>query len=239
MTAEDIALQRWFGRWEDPDPRDEDFLLGAVLEAEGLDEPPLPGYKYWRTGEILDQGATSRCVGYSWKQFQLSSPLRTKSGPAADKIYWEAQNNYDSWPGAEPKYYGTSTRAGVKYLQALGYIESYGWTKDLETALRWLAFKGILVIGIDWREGMSYPSVNNDYILSVSGEKEGGHCTCLTGFNLSKRLLQLTNSWGEGWAKKGKAYLPFSAYEELMGSGGETCTAIEQKLVTAPLPVAA
>jgi C1A family cysteine protease len=47
------------------------------------------------------------------------------------------------------------------------------------------------------------PDTNNETLL-------GGHELCLIGFDDSKELFIVMNSWGSSWGDKGFCYIPYS-----------------------------
>jgi C1A family cysteine protease len=46
------------------------------------------------------------------------------------------------------------------------------------------------------------PVNNNDYVL-------GGHCVVICGYDDTKQLFIMRNSWGTHWGDKGYFYLPY------------------------------
>ena len=97
------------GRLPAKDDRDLKFQLKTItkIPVSGI----IPVSKTWVPGPVLDQGDRPYCVGYAWRQFLTSSPIRTKDGQSADIIYHTAQT-MDEWPGTN--YDGTSVRGGAK-----------------------------------------------------------------------------------------------------------------------------
>lgn len=43
-------------------------------------------------------------------------------------------------------------------------------------------------------------------------ESVGGHCMAVTGHDNEKKLYQVDNSWGTGWGKQGRFYLPYDYF---------------------------
>jgi hypothetical protein len=185
----------------------------------------LPTYRYYWSPEANDQNGYPRCVGYRWRQFLYQSPVRVKSPkPTADEIYHWAQRN-DRWPGEA--YDGTSVRAGVACLVSFGHVSEYRWAFSLDDCLRWLlGGYGTLVIGSDWYEGMSRPDSRN--FLRLTGEVEGGHAYGIIGANRTEKKLRVENNWGPEWADKGRAWISFADFSELLDAAGEACCALER-----------
>jgi hypothetical protein len=207
------------GRIAAPDERDHRFLMAVVL----TDEEPFVSSISYRRGPILDQGATSSCVGHGWRAWLNGAPVRQTRGPDAFDIYHAAQEN-DEWEGTD--YQGTSVRGGAKALAALGYIASYVWAFDELTVKRWLLTKrGGVVIGVNWYSEMFRPDAAG--VLSLSGSLVGGHCVWVRGYNQPRDAYRIQNSWGSGWGQGGQAWLRAVDLSRLLVEGGEACCGAE------------
>jgi C1A family cysteine protease len=66
--------------------------------------------------------------------------------------------------------------------------------------------------------------------MSVSGKLLGGHCVLIMGYNGSKKLFKIKNSYGVGWGNRGYAYLSLYDLQKLLNDGGEACVGIESKI---------
>jgi hypothetical protein len=106
-----------------------------------------PKTKTWKNTKVLDQGKEGACVGFGCCHALLTNPNITTENIgnryAKELVYWEAQK-IDQWPGgsypgANPKYSGTSVLAGLKVLKNKGFISEYKWSFSLNE----------LVIGVD------------------------------------------------------------------------------------------
>jgi hypothetical protein len=218
------------GRLRSVDKRDLDHLLPPPRSAVGA--PTTKVYQHWYAPKALDQGRSSSCVGHGCHQLLRAAPvLNKKDIPSPYQIYNEAQL-IDEWPGAEPTYYGTSVRAGIKVLARLGYISSYRWAFDAATAVNHILNVGPMVIGVDWREGMM--AVDDHGYVYNKGRLIGGHCVILVGTNVAaknpdgtKGFCTILNSWGTGWANKGRAKISISALDELIRDQGEAAAVFE------------
>jgi hypothetical protein len=217
------------GRLFAPDIRDLRYAARSVLGA-----PAAKGSKYWGSRSALDQGMSSQCVGYSAWALLDHGPVRhryflrtlTPSG-----IYAEAQK-VDEWDGEE--YEGTSVRAAMKVLQAAGAIATYRWAWDNATVAGWILRKGPVVFGTVWPEEYFELGKGNFLTGAANGNFAGGHAYLLWGINTSKACpdgtvgaYRIMNSWGEAWGDKGRAWLPFSEAELLLGQQGEAAMATE------------
>lgn len=218
-----------YGRLYAPDPRDRMYAL--VPRARML----IPRLSIvWRTGPILDQGASPQCVGFSWYQFLLSAPVMKRSRvlPSPSTIYHRAQE-IDEWPGTN--YEGSSVRAGAKALCAAGVLKEYRWALNASDLKNFVLSRGPLVVGTDWFSRMSTPKVIHnrkhnceDSYLEVDGSNEGGHAWEVNGYSNSRDAYRMTNSWGTTWGEHGRAWIERKSLEYLIFSAnGEACSAVE------------
>lgn len=219
----DPTTGRGLGRLPAIDPRDRAYSMRSLLAT-----PPVKTYRHYRIGPILDQGATSSCVGHAWAQWAYSAPVMTRPGASdADPYYVYREAQYvDEWPGAEPDYFGTSVRAGAKVLEAAGYIASYVWSWDAAAVRDWLlSDKGTVVLGTAWYGGMSQPDPIGT--MTPTGDVLGGHAYLCAGY-APGRGFRIVNSWGSTYGKNGRAWLPFHALDYLLGAmAGEACAAVQ------------
>jgi hypothetical protein len=150
---------------------------------------------------------------------------------AVEKIYWEAQK-LDPWeggsyPGAKPKYEGTSIICGIKAAQALGYIEEYRWAFGLADLILSVGRLGPAVLGLNWYEGMFGTDAKG--FLQVTGELSGGHAILCKGVNLKGKYFVLHNSWGPKWGTGGDAKISFDSMDRLLGEDGEAVVPLKRK----------
>jgi hypothetical protein len=233
MSKFDFGLGRIYA----PDERDKNFPLRAMLTKEAATKPPKP-HKYWLGRQWLNQGETSSCTGHAAAHWAYSSPITYKLGALTQldpyMLYREAQK-VDEWAGED--YDGSSVRAVMKVMQALGFVESYSWGHTLEDALLALEMAPI-VVGINWYTGMFSP--NSLGLIRPSGDIEGGHAVLVDGytrnekriFGQKRRQVRLHNSWGREWGHNGYAYMDFDHFAQLIAEQGEICLAKEKKFIT-------
>jgi len=217
------------GRLYTPDERDHKHLARKLLPTSVT----VDTRTRWRFRKpVLDQMATSCCVGFAWRHFLRCAPMQTnsKKTPDAFTIYDEA-TRLDEWIGNEgDRTFGTSVRAGAQALQARGHIKSYVWAFTLTDAVSWLLTSGPLVFGTDWSHSMFRPDAEGIVRFKPESGIAGGHAWLCRGVDLKRGMAgPCPNSWGE-WGKGGEFYIPLEDLEHLMIRDAEACAAVEAKV---------
>lgn len=208
---------------QEPDPKDKDFPLGAVI---GAVDDPRSQEKVWQLpAHLLNQGSTNSCVGHACAHFILAAPIMSHSTDAI--ALWRRAQEIDEFPGNEGTNTGTSVRAGFKVLGEQNLITTdYRWASNADEALRFVLTRGPVVVGSKWYPGMSEPT---NGIMRLSGNAGStGHAYLLFGFSPDHDAFLMANSWGSGWGIDGCAFLPYEALDQLMEQGGAVCSAIEE-----------
>ena len=146
-------------------------------------------------------------------------------------MYYEIQKR-DPWPGGEypgasPRYAGTSVLAGVKTYRDKGFFSEFRWGFSMRDVQLGVGRNGPCVIGVNWHTGM-FDTDSNGFI-HVTGQIEGGHCTLLRGVNVKEKYFLGTNSWGAEWGQNGDFKISFNDMEKLL-SGGEFVFFLNRKL---------
>jgi hypothetical protein len=213
-------MERGLGRLILEDDRDKGYPMSAVVPTR-LDV--LPSTRYWWTGGWWgDQGAKPWCVAYAWLHYLADGPITRRPAPLKPPhaLYCRAQT-LDPWPGdcTNPRYDGTSVRAGAKALQAVGLLETYHWAFTFEDVLRAVLGRGPVVVGTSWFSDMTSP--RKDHVLRPSGRHEGGHAYVLNGADMNRKRFRMKNSWGRQWANRGHAWITFDDFHSLLADRGE------------------
>ena len=214
------------GRLIDPDPRDHNYPITTHAT-----KPRPPRRHWWNEAWSGNQGSTPTCVAFAFTHWLNDGPdpytlLKSRRpGVNTTELYCEAQK-LDPWDGDcdDNLYDGTSVRAGAKVLKRWGLISEYRWAFTLDQAIDWLANEGTIVAGTWWYEGMSYP--NADGVISVAGQRVGGHAYLLNGVDTGAELVRFKNSWGQSYGKDGNAFMSFSVLNHLLAWSGELCIPI-------------
>ena len=226
-TPQVDELGRGLGRVWLPDNDDFKYMMAPLLT-----EVPVKTHRYYQTGDILNQLNTPHCVGYSWSQWLASAPVM-QGGPQPQTIYCEAQT-HDPWEGdcSNPRYDGSTVRAGAKALQARGLIGTYVWAFTADTVANWLLLdKGPVVVGTNWYRSMSFPDKRTGIVLvDEHSPLDGGHAYLCVGYNSKTRMFRFVNSWGESYGQSGRFWMHHDDLDLLLSKRGEACTATEIRL---------
>lgn len=215
----------------------------------GLEQHPLRAYTWgFPVPTWLDQGSQGQCVGFAWAHELACRPAVVAATAAtAGRIYGRAQQ-LDEWEGEA--YSGTSVLAGAKAVSELlnergqPFIGSYRWCFGLEDAVRVLGYRGSIVLGVNWYEGMYEPDAAG--FLHVTGEQVGGHAILARGVRLTfcdrnaervianvdleKSYVLLRNSWGGDWGRAGDCKVSLADLERLLGEDGEACVPVVRRV---------
>jgi hypothetical protein len=191
-----------------------------------LGEPPIRNVRMFRTGPTLDQGETPRCVGYASRGWLSAGLVMEHGGPDADAIYFAAQA-LDTLPLPHD---GSTVRAAMQALKALGYVKTYVWAFRAEDVRDWhLAGKGSVILGTDWTVGMDNPGP--DGVIHATGDVRGGHAYLCVGYDGVRGAFRIHNSWSDAWGQRGRAWLPFNDLAQLLERNGEAVTAVQSRPV--------
>lgn len=208
----------------------------------GLEDNFFRSYT-WSCGVYNDQGREGACVGFAWSHELSAKPKIIATDDAfAQRVYKRAQQ-LDPWPGED--YSGTSVLAGAKAVQELvnsrgkALIREYRWAFGIQDVLKVVAYRGPIVLGIDWYTGMYKPDENN--MIYAAGELAGGHAIMANGVKLVRRagtsgypmrwedidpdksLVRLHNSWGVNYGLGGNAFITVTDLNKLLQDGGDAC----------------
>lgn len=188
-------------------------------------ESAVPKDRLWRvaTNTWLDQGKEGACVGFGWTNELGATPIRYKIDQAlAQRIYQRARQ-LDDWEGED--YDGTSVLAGAKAATEYGFLKEYRWAFGLHDVLIALSYKGPVVLGVNWYEGMFDTDANG--FIRVAGDLSGGHCILAYAIDTNEKTVTLRNSWGREWGTEGSCKLTWADLERLLAEQGEACLPID------------
>lgn len=171
--------------------------------------------------EPLDQGDFPHCCGFGAADWGINEPSPTHFTNAdGHRFYYECKV-IEGEPNEEN---GAYVRSVGKVLKANAHLEAYAFAPDMATIKYWLLYKGPLIVGTIWTEGMFNPDEND--LIHPTGETVGGHCYLINEWK-SNGYIGIQNSWGAQWGKDGKAYISEEDFGNLFSRGGEALAAIE------------
>lgn len=232
---------RSFGRRYAPDARDRDFPMRLMLDPlrdkyfpHGLPE----GQHHYQPGKVLDQKATGCCTAFGTTLRVTSAPIMQ---PLPQHITpydlyrkivlldeWPENDGEATAPDADLQS-GSSVRAALKAVQALGCFPNYLWAESTDDVRAWhLAGFGGVVMGISWKANMM--NTDSDGFINYTGSTEGGHCIASIGWSDRKPhkgkitpAIRIQNSWGTSWGDggSGRAWLSVSDLAKALSDDGE------------------
>lgn len=240
------------------DWRSLNFPITAKLETDQR----VPQSKSWSITTWLDQGSEGACVGFGFSHDLIAEPhvvTTYKDAPvdnlfARQKVYWEAQkiDEWDggSYPGASPRYEGSSVLAGAKVLTSYGLYSGYHWGLNLQQVALGIGYDGPAILGVKWFEGMQNTDAQG--FIHPTGAVQGGHCILAYGVvvifklgttdktwanvDLDRSFIKMHNSWGKGWGMRGDCFMSLRNFEKLLNDRGEACFPDRVSVVTPPEP---
>lgn len=145
------------------------------------------------------------------------------------RLLYRLSVEIDPWPENDgPDWqFGTDVLSCAKQVKALGFMPEYRWAFGIDDLVLALGYNGPAVLGVPWYTGMFAPDAAG--VLHISGRVEGGHAILANGVNVTKRLIRLHNSWGDGWGIGGEALISFDDLDRLLHEQGEACIPILRK----------
>lgn len=207
----------WLGRIEAVDSRD------RPMSAALLAEVPKTS-RYYRTGQVLDQGQTSSCVGYTCRQWMQTAPVMYKSATPSGLDVYRYALTVDEFHGEQDT--GTSIRAGIKSLQYFGRVSSYVFASSAEEVRQWImSDKGSVIVGTQITENMAKPDAKG--FMIPTGRLLGGHAYLLMGYSVSRNAFRICNSWSRSWGQNGRAWLRFNDFSDLLAAQGDAVGVVE------------
>lgn len=234
--------------WQYADSFRESAVTGAALPYEtdkgwtpALRRSAVPGVpdrfsRALRTGPVVDQALTPRCVCYSGggvKQEQERKEHRRTYVVDADTWYAETKRR-DPWgegvDGTGIPYASEVARTdgvllndprskrddpGGRRYKISAYAQ-LGLTDQIIEAIYRI---GAVWFGISVDRGIFVPhQTDHGFVVPPpTGDWVGGHAMLATGFWQSMGWLEIKNSWGPDWGAGGFAWMPlthFSAYPD-------------------------
>lgn len=228
------------------DPRDHPFR--GVVAPSPEASAPKPRVRPWRAQASLNQGETGTCVGHGIKHWLMTAPIvdAYDAGLSPFDLYrrfvvldeW-AQNDAEATAPDGGLVFGTSVRAGMKWLRANGYLKEYVRcyaATTVQVAVRTLT---PVPVGTNWTGAMFTPTAEG--IVRYDGtDLRGGHCYLCHWYDDHRGLFLFQNSWGHRWGvdhptqknlagTRGFFWMPGEDFEQLIQDDGEAWAGVETR----------
>lgn len=228
MVPTPMTTPYGLGRIVVPDEGDKNYPMLKALQNPSLAKRPVD-YKYWWTSSTMNQGNSSMCVAYTWRQWLNSAPVIDRSGLAGPDVYriYQRAQQLDDFPGTA--YQGTTVRAGAKVMEELGFLKEYVWASSAEEIAEFVLTQGTACFGTNWYKSMFTPRADGYVKISPDSPMNGGHAYLCTGYNKKTGLFRFVNSWGPEWGSSGRFYMSGETVERLIREDGEACGGLEIK----------
>lgn len=186
-------------------------------------------------GEVLDQGATNACVGFSWAQalrIQMAvDGWRRPFLPSPHAIYYWSR----AFTGLETTDGGSFLRDGARALERFGFPTESSWPSEVRTVNRApgiaafrsaadtrrlagyyriargdtdamrLAIAAGKPVVFGLKLRQSFLDGNEETIDRDSGRELGGHA--VVGIGYDRGRVRLVSSWGRLWRDGGLAWI--------------------------------
>lgn len=223
------------------DPRSLDFLV------EAADPSTLTSVRHERYIPVLDQGDLGSCTGnaaegacgtgalYLALNGSTAQPWATDGGydeQQAVQLYSAATRLDDVDGSYPPDDTGSSGLAVAKACKAAGLISGYRHATSLAAALTALS-QGPIIAGINWYDSFDEPGDGGLIAITKGAQVRGGHEICVDELDVETQTIGFTNSWGESWGDRGRAYLRWEDFDRLLKEDGDVTVFVP---VTAPAP---
>lgn len=231
------------GRHVFHDPRNRDYDVRALLLTE---EEPRQLTLWGRQGPIFDQGAcppdvlaelgadvTDRSIGCCTLAAAYGI-LNTEPYARPGRVYdmndvlrgYARVTRLDDaavpgvWP---PTDTGSTGQFAMKVLREAKLIAAYRWAFRFRTVLSYLAH-GAVAVGSVWYDSMFSPVVRDGLpMLEISPDAAvaGGHEWVVDGNDPANQRVRMTQSWGPGWGRMGRAWMSWTTLERLLDEQGD------------------
>lgn len=156
---------------------------------------------------IRDQGTSSTCVCQTLTGI-LDVQRNSKTGQVSTCNNFSIDELYSQRSNKDSE--GMMIKEALHILRHKGLnnekIDNYAMCTSVEVAKQAIIANGPLAIGM-----MVYDNGSDKYWID-NGERLGGHCTMLVGYDEKGFIMR--NSWGLSYGNKGYIHLPYKDYQE-------------------------
>jgi hypothetical protein len=182
---------------------------------------------------VWDQGSTGSCTAHAALGLMMSEPFfswqstlnRTSKIYSEDDVlrFYQRETELDNSqiPGSYPdEDTGSTGLWSMKTLRDWRLTTQYRHAFSFDTLCRLLQVTPVS-LGLPWFESMF--RVDRDFVVDVRQETglAGGHQIVGQGIDYERQAIRICNSWGEGWAEQGLAWITFGDMQSLLGLHGD------------------
>ena len=120
-----------------------------------------------------------------------------------------------TWPYDIIKF--TKKPTATAYKEALKYkaLVYSAVVQDQNSVKQCLANGDVIVFGFTVYSSFESQAVATTGIMPMPAPNEkvlGGHCSVVVGYDDTKQMMIIRNSWGSGWGDKGYFYMPYNFF---------------------------
>ncbi len=188
------------------------YNLGACCAFAALSvKEYFDSKEYAKEIDLSEQWLYAKCKeidGYPGEGTYLraAADVLLKSGACEEKFWpYEARH-----PAAKNPLSGADLNAQQYKITSYAYVPAY--LASVKTALYQ---NGPLIVGVEVKQNF-YNIGTNGIIPKPAGSMLGGHAMCVVGYDDDKQMLEIKNSWGEGFGDKGYVWLPYAYFDEMV-----------------------
>jgi hypothetical protein len=222
------------GRHVRHDPR------SRFYRAPESDPSTLVSVAHTRRIPVLDQGNLGSCTGNACVGALGTDPIYptvpanvTLDEHEAVALY-SAATLVDPYPGSyPPDDTGSDGLSAATAARNLGLASGFTHAFTLNALLTGLQ-TGPAMIGSVWLTGMDTPTSSG--MIRATGSVRGGHEYVADEIDVDRQVIGITNSWGDSYGLRGRAYLSWSDMALLLEQDGDA-TFLVPLSKPAPVPV--
>lgn len=223
-----------------PDPRNTAYPFKGLLAARSA--PLEPVNRRWEVTWPMDQGLEGCCVSMGIIHELMTPPLvvppqRIDIQWCLEHLYWPAQQK-DPWPGGEypgalPRYSGTSLEAGLKVVRHdLKLAGGYRWATSVPDILIGIGHYRPSIMAMPMHQQMMRPDKQG--MIRPQGALVGGHCMLadevqLPRWRFNQIRIGFQQSWGKDYGLAGRVYITEADLEQVMAMGGQAAFLEQRK----------
>jgi hypothetical protein len=213
---EQIVPGHRLGRHIEHDPRSLDYRAELA--------PLIRDCLHVGHGLPLDQGNVGACTAFALAGAQNADPHYPLRPAApwqnADALHLYTRETADEgqpWPQNDP---GGTGLAVSKAARELGWLVRYAHTFDLDSALRALVMRPVIV-GVNWYDSFDQPDPSGLVDISADAQVRGGHEICAVGIDTATQVVLFWNSWGDTYGVGGQFSMGYGTLERLLAEQGD------------------